>query len=248
MLNRRLARVALSISTVALLSGAACDAWAGEGEKEEDHAATAPGLQLGARVAYAFGSGDVYSGLSVSQGSNGALPLIVDAGIRILPELYVGLYGQWAHVFARENAISCPAGYSCTVNDWRFGVEVDYHFKPRLRWDPYVGLGGGYEILHTSVSGPTVVPTPNGPVPGTADASITDRGWEFVTLTLGFDARLYHWFGVGPFFSASLNEYGVHDGTQTVTVAGTVTNVPVANVNHDLHELYIMGVRGTFNL
>jgi len=208
------------------------------------------GPQLGARIGYAAGQGVVYSGLDVSATSNGALPLVVDLGWRFLPQLYAGLYGQFAPVFLKTNPVSCPEGFSCSAQDWRMGLEVDFHFLPRLRMDPYVGLSGGYEILHTGINGTTSVPTPaGGSVPGNVDVSVIDRGWEFASLTLGFDYRIDRTFGIVPFLTGTLSAYNVHTGTQTVSVAGNqVASGPVANVEHAGHELFFAGVRGTFNL
>jgi hypothetical protein len=206
------------------------------------------GPQLGLRVGYAAGTGIVYSGLNVHDASSGALPVTVDLGWRFLPQLYAGVYGSFAPVFTKGNPVSCPAGFDCNAQDWRFGLQVDYHFLPRSRLDPYVGLGGGYEVLHTNANGPVVVPTPLGNAPGNASAGIIDRGWEFAALTLGFDARINDVVGVGPYISGSLGEYGVHTGTQSVTVAGMqVQNGPSPDVNHGLHELFTAGLKGTFN-
>jgi hypothetical protein len=244
MLSRRPLAFLVAVGT--LLSSAAAEAQTSDDEGREK--APKLGLQLGVRIGYAFGVGDVYSGLAVSDASNGALPITVDLGARILPELYVGLYGSFAPVFTKTNAISCPAGYDCTAEDWRFGLEIDYHFAPHRHLDPYLGLSGGYEVLHTSINGPTTVQTPLGAAPGTASASITDNGWEFAALTFGLDLRMFRWFGVGPFFQASINEYNVHSGSETVTVAGTSTTVSVPAVDHDAHGLFQLGLRGTFNL
>ena len=206
------------------------------------------GPQFGARIGYAFGTGIVYSGFSVNDGSHGAMPLILDLGWRFLPELYAGLYGQYAPVFTRTNDVECFAGFTCTTQDWRFGIEGDFHPIPRSRLDPYVGLGFGYEILHTKVSGPQVVPTPAGFVPGTVDVSAIDRGWEFGTLIVGFDGRIDPALGIGLFASASLNKYNIHTGTETILVDGTpVSSSPLPDVNHGFHEIYMVGVRGTIN-
>ncbi len=191
---------------------------------------------------YAVGTGIVYSGFSVSDGSHGAMPLIVDLGWRFLPQLYGGLYGQYAPVFTKTNDVVCFEGFTCATQDYRFGLEVDFHPVPRSRLDPYIGLGGGYEILQTKVSGPQVVPTPGGLVPATVEASAIDRGWEFATVIVGFDGRIDPAVGVGLFASFSLNEYNVHTGTQTVTVGGTqVSSGPLPDVNHGMHEIWRYG-------
>jgi hypothetical protein len=206
------------------------------------------GLQVGIRTGYGGGSGDVYRGLGVRDASTGGIPIIVDLGYRALPELYAGIYGGFAPIFTKNNPVSCPGDLDCKTDQWRFGVQFDFHYIPSSRFDPYIGLGGGYEILHTNVSGGIAVPTPLGSFPGNVNATITDRGWEFANLTFGFDARFSRAVALGPFISGSLSEYGVHSGTQVVTVAGNqVAATPVPNVNHGLHELYFAGLRGTFN-
>jgi hypothetical protein len=206
------------------------------------------GLQFGARVGFATGTGIVYSGLTVQDGASGAMPLIGDIGWRILPQLYVGLYGQYAPVFTKTNAVDCFSGFTCAAQDYRFGLQVDYHWIPRSRFDPYVGIGTGYEILHTHLSGPAVVPTPGGLAPGNVDVSVIDRGWEFVSFLVGFDGRIDPAVGVGLFASFSLAEYNVHTGTANVTLDGTtVGSNPLPDVNHGMHEIYMGGVRGTFN-
>jgi len=206
------------------------------------------GPQLGARIAYAAGAGSVYSGLSVASSSNGALPMQIDLGWRIMPLLHVGVYGQYAPVFLETNPLSCPEGFSCSAQDWRFGIQADFHPLPLSRWDPYVGVGMGYEILHTGVDGTTNVPTPSGTVPAAVDASVVDRGWEFATLTFGFDYRVNDLLGIGPFISGSLNRYDSHTGTRNVVVSGTlVSSTQVESVDHVMHEIFMIGLRGVIN-
>jgi hypothetical protein len=207
-----------------------------------------PGLQVGVRSGIGAGTGVVYQGLKVIDGSNGFVPVIIDAGLRLLPEVYLGAYGQWGYVSNKTNGVSCPEGFYCNTQDWRFGIQADWHIMPRLRWDPYIGLNFGYEVLHENLSGNTVVPVaPGVAAPATANASVTDRGWEYVGLTLGSDYRMSRYAAIGGFISASLNQFNVHEGTQTVAVAGQSVTTPVSNVNSGLHEIYIIGLRGTFD-
>ena len=133
------------------------------------------GFQFGARVGYAYGSGIVYSGFPLENAADGAMPLIVDLGWRFLPQLYAGFYGQYAPVFEKANHQVCFEGFTCNAEDYRMGVEADFHFAPRSPLDPYVGLGTGYEILHTRLSGPVLVPTPGGFVPGSVGSASQNR-------------------------------------------------------------------------
>ena len=206
------------------------------------------GLQMGVRTGYGGGTGIVYHGLSVKDASSGTIPIQLDFGARILPQLYAGLYGSWGEIFTKNNPVECPGTLDCKTQQWRFGVELDFHYIPTSKIDPYIGLGSGYEILHTTIAGGIPIPTAYGPIPGTTNTSIIDRGGEFVNLTFGFDARLSRVVGLGPFISGSLSEYGVHTGTETVSIAGRqVASMPPAPVTHGLHELYFAGIRGTFN-
>jgi hypothetical protein len=216
-------------------------------QHREDWMAPA-GLQLGLRTGYALGSGVVYSGLPVTRGTDGYLPIILDVGIRMLPEFYLGAYGQFGFVTNKGDVTTCPTGFGCTTQNWRFGIAADYHFMPRLRWDPYIGINFGYEVLHESLEGTTAVPVaPGVNVPANVSVDVTDRGWEYIGFTLGSDYRLSRYAAIGGFLSASLNQYNVHSGTQTAVVAGQSVTTPLPEVNHGMHEIYIIGLRGTFD-
>lgn len=238
--------IAALACTAPSVASAQSSAEAPEPYRPTSHVAST-GVQVGARLGYAAGAGSVYSGLGVADASVGTLPVIADLGWRALPELYVGAYGQFAPVMLRENPQSCPQGFSCAAQNWRIGLQVDYHFLPRTRLDPYVGIGGGYEILRTHVSGTTTIPLPQGPAPGQVDSTVVDRGWEFANLTLGFDWRASKAIGVGPFATATLARYNVREGDRTVTVAGNVVPSAQEPIDHATHAQFLFGIRGTFN-
>jgi len=207
------------------------------------------GLQLGARFGYTFGAGSVFSGEGVMDSAAGALPLIVDAGVRVLPTLYVGAYGQYAPVlFKGDTPPGCPSGAGCNGASWRFGVQFDIHFMPSVRWDPYIGLGAGYEILHTAFQGPATATLPSGTTASVqVDHSENNRGWEFANITLGADWRIDRNFGIGPFFTFTVGEFNVRSGETTVSAGGLSTTTTAPDVNHTTHELFIVGARGTFS-
>jgi hypothetical protein len=217
------------------------------------------GLQVGLRVAYTDGLGVVDQGVNLSDASSGALPILIDVGWRFLPELYVGLYGQYAPVFLKTYEVTCPSGLSCSAQDWRFGVEADYHFPAVLRpeLDPYVGLGAGYEILQSSFHGPHTFLVGTMLVPGVIDASFTDRGWEYASLTLGLDWRFGHMLGAGLFLTGSVGQFDTQTGTFVITTSSGPQNQPVAGIPAcgpgqsslcNVHTLAAIGVRGSFNL
>jgi opacity protein-like surface antigen len=234
---------------VAAEARAADDASGGPGAAES-RAPRGPrtGFQTGVRVGYTYGLGVVYHGLNLSDASSGALPVLVDAGWRVLPELYLGVYGQYAPVFLKTYALTCQSGWSCTAQDYRFGVQGDYHFLPQRPFDPYVGLGAGYEILHSSFDGSTVVPQGATYVRATLVEDFTDRGWEFASLTAGFDWRFSETFGVGPFLLGTVGEYNTQSGAITIRSGTQQQPEPVQPIQMAAHALVFVGVRGTFNL
>jgi hypothetical protein len=215
-------------------------------EPPEAYAAR-PGFQIGARVAFQRGFGSVYNGLAVSDVGDAAVPLVIDLGWRLLSWLYVGAYGQVAPVVTKNTSTACPTGSDCSAMDWRLGIEADFHLAPSSRLDPYVGVGTGYEILHRTIGGPISVPLGSTSKAGVADVSVTDQGWEMVALTAGLDLRTSRNIGVGPFVTGTLDRFDLHHGTQsTVLDGGNVSSGSVTAVTHTVHELLILGVRGTF--
>jgi hypothetical protein len=205
------------------------------------------GFQIGARAGYAMGFGSLYSGLAMNDMSSGSVPLILDLGWRFLPQLYVGAYGQVAPVVMKNSATACPNGTDCSGLDWRLGIEADFHFLPTSRFDPYIGIGAGYEILQRTISGPVDVPLGTSTKSGILNESVTDQGWEMAAVTLGFDARMARSIGLGPFATAALSRFDLHHGSQnTVVDGGSIASGSVARVVHTTHETLIVGLRGTF--
>lgn len=206
------------------------------------------GIQLGARVGLTGGVGKVYSGLPIMDSMSGALPITVDVGWRMFPFLYMGIVGTWAPVFMKQNEQSCPYPADCHAYAWRLGAQADFHVAPRSSLDPYIGLGIGYEVLQTSIDTTRMVPVPGGALPANVSANVVDRGWEFAALTLGLDARVNKFLGIGPYVSAAVGVYDVHEGDINVSANGmTLQQMPIPAVNHVAHGIGTIGLRGTFN-
>src|SRR5262249_55244896 len=138
-------------------------------EYERHHRAMVnTGAEIGMRVAYAGAVGKVYSGLNFVDSNSGSIPITVDIGYRIFPWLYIGVLGTWGKVITAANPVSCPQGSDCSAHVWRIGAEADFHFIPHSHFDPYLGVGFGYEILQSNVETITRVPTPVGTIPAHA--------------------------------------------------------------------------------
>jgi hypothetical protein len=88
-----------------------------EGPKES-------GLEFGARLGYGIPLGDAAKDSKLSDTYSGMVPIWLDVGYRIIPQVYVGAYGHFAPAFTADKG--CPKPASCSGNDIRFGANVHY--------------------------------------------------------------------------------------------------------------------------
>jgi opacity protein-like surface antigen len=213
---------ALSLSLLLCVSGvaAADDQPAGVPRNEEPRES---GLRLGLRtgVALPFGSAFTGSG-SLSDTITGYVPLRIDVGFRFARRFYVGVDGQLAAIVPA----GCTGGFTCSGTNTRIGVMVAYHFAPGGTFDPHVGVGTGYEVLHTSRS-----------IDGAA-VDITARGFELLDLEAGGDVRLGGAWRIGPVLSGSMGRF------TSVAVNGT----PSTDYETATHAWAMLGIRGAFDL
>lgn len=199
---------------------------------QSESLAPKPGLELGARVGFGLGLGSVAQDTKMSDQVGSQIPLIVDIGYRITPNIYVGGYGQLGYGIVTDDHCNVP-GVSCSAQSYRIGANAHYHFLPDQSFDPWVGVGFGYEWLHKSASG------------GPDTAASTVSGFELVNLQLGGDYRLSRNASIGPFASFALGQYS----TQSSTFNGQdMTNGKSSIDQTALHEWLTLGVRGTFDL
>ncbi|MCP3102853.1 hypothetical protein LZ198_28645 [Myxococcus sp. K15C18031901] len=223
-------------------------------------AAHISGPQVAIGVNIGLGAGYVYKhgtsrttgapeNLKITDAADVSIPLLVELGYRINPRFYVGVWGTWEKVFTKTNDISCPENFDCNNSQWRFGPEGRFHFLPTSRFDPWVGLAVGLEILKSHVKGDTQVALPNGATaPARFDSSVTDRGPTFARLSIGGDYRLARFFAVGPMLTASIGSYTVRTGDQTLTIDGIPPQTSqVSAVKDGFHGLFTLGVRGVFH-
>jgi hypothetical protein len=117
---------------------------------------------------------------------------------------------------------------SCLASSFRIGVEIQVHFQPAERLNPWLGYGFGYESLSVSASG------------GGPEVSRSVNGLEFARLSGGLDVRLSRSFGVGPVLDFAIGQYG-HEHQQTNGGAADFSIQDSA-----LHEWLTLGVRGVF--
>jgi len=185
------------------------------------------GLQAGLRLGYGLPMGDAMKNAKMSDGVSGMIPIWLDVGYRIDPSLYAGLYAQYGIVSVKD----CPSGVDCSANDIRFGVMGAYHISPDASFDPWVGLGIGYETFSMKLSA------------AGAEAKTSYKGLEFANLQFGGDYKVSPDFGIGPFLSFSLGQYS----SATVDIPGLGSQSGSID-QKAMHEWLTIGVRGAFNM
>jgi hypothetical protein len=158
------------------------------------------GIELGLRAGYAIPLGSVAAGAaSASANANlsdlfsGQIPFWFDAGYRI-PNLYVGAFFQFGYLILANNLGCGQPVVTCRGGDLVFGANAHYHFRPGGPFDPWIGIGFGFEWANEDES-----------LGNIADRGQLD-GWQFVSFQLGADWAGTN-YGTGPFVAFSVGQY-----------------------------------------
>jgi outer membrane protein W len=171
---------------------------------------------LGLRLGYGLPMGSIMKGDKMSDAFSGMIPIWLDVGYMVTPNIMVGVYGNYGIVSLKD----CSG--DCSASQLRFGVQGQYHISPAEKLDPWFGLGIGYEKMSVKAGGD--------------DGSIS--GMEYLNLQAGLDYKLSPAFGLGPFLSFSLGQYG------SASSGGVSADIPETA----MHQWLTLGVRGAFNL
>lgn len=230
----------------------------GEAAKQAGYHPMRIGPQFAVSGNVGFGLGYVYTNgqsptggledLKITQSAKISFPIIAEVGFRITPRVYLGAWGSWEPVLTKTNNLSCPEGFDCHTFQWRVGPELRYHIKPESGFDPWIGIGLGLEVLKSHVEGDTRVQVaPDVFLPTHVDTHVTDRGITIARVTLGGDLRLMRSLAVGPIISASVGQYTVRTGTQTLDITGVGSrDQGLTPVDDGFHALFTAGIRFVF--
>lgn len=194
------------------------------------------GFQMALRTGYAVPMGYARGGaggadLAMSDGFSGQVPIFMEIGGKVIPNLFLGGYlGLGFGGPPGEFDTLCNSGgLTCVAVGFRIGAEIQYHILPGEMTNPWVGYGIGFESLALGMS--------------QGGQSWTDSysGLEFAHLMGGIDFRLNRIFGIGPFVDYSIGDYTTYH----------VEEPGFATVDGDIqvtrtHEWLAFGVRGTF--
>jgi small nuclear ribonucleoprotein (snRNP)-like protein len=212
--------------------------------EDESHASEAPpedagrpprelaartGFQMALSTGYSLPLGSADNSLSQSDFVSGQVPVLLEIGGKTSRHLFFGVYSGVAFGGA-GGALSSTcslSGVSCSSLDLRFGAEIQVHFLPDARFNPYLGYGVGLESTSVSASS------------SATSASVTALGVELGRFTLGGDFRLSHYFGLGPCFTFSVAQY------ETISESTGGTSMSADLASKALHEWLTIGARVT---
>jgi hypothetical protein len=208
--------------------------------------ASAGGFELGARLGYGIPMGKIDDDSDLSDGVTGMIPLQLDLGYRVSPAFSIGGYVMYGVGFAGDDiselcdrADDVPGvDISCTARDVRLGIQAQYHFLPKKKLDPWVGLGLGYEWLTLGVDGS------GGGMQ--IDMSSTGKGFEFINLQGGLDFKVAPGLALGPFLSFSIAQYSSFSVSCSGNACGGITTQSRDIDDKAVHQWLMLGVRGTF--
>lgn len=194
-------------------------------------------VQLGVRVGYAPAMGDAAKDLKMKDfGVKAQIPIQLEAGYRVTPDLVAGLYGSYGIGQTDSSGFfgACGAGgVSCSGSTLRFGVQGLYTFSAvKAPLVPWAGVGLGWEQAKTKIS------------VGGATGEFTLDGVE-LALQVGGDYRVSEQLSVGPYVMFSLGQYRNAKVTNNVD--------PTFNRSGSIeqkatHEWFGFGLAGKFNL
>lgn len=196
------------------------------------------GFEGGLRVGYAIPFGKLTeSGGDVRDATVGQVPLMLELGYRVTPQLFVGVAGHYGFgIVADDFSSRCEVlpEIDCSATDVRIGLEAQFHPLQGQQLDPWIGFGIGYESFTLTVEG------------GGVEVDTTVSGFEFAKLQAGLDLTLTEYLRVGPFMSFSLAEFA-DISVDCSGPSGTCSQLqaPDSITSRALHQWLLFGVRAT---
>jgi hypothetical protein len=130
-----------------------------------------------------------------------ALPFLAEVGWRLHEHATLGIYGAYGRAALSTRAplgqSGCSgAGAGCSgATSARLGLQVLVHAASSERWQPWAGVGSGYEWLGYDARD------------ASGTGSVGYRGWEWLNLQAGVDVAAGPRFAIGPWSSLSVGEF-----------------------------------------
>ena len=167
-------------------------------------------FSFGIRAQYALPLGNAASGAPLDNAVSGVFLVGGEVGYLLVPHLtLLGYFFYGFPAIADGANATCPPTDDCSANMIRVGVALHYHFSPEKKWDPWVGVGAGYELLSLAAADDCT---------GDADLAQSLQGFE-LSAGGGVEYRPGYNFGVGPYVEAA----GGYYSTQELAPHGWIT-------------------------
>lgn len=201
------------------------------------------GWSYGFRLGYAHPLGyfaKLSSGRTapLSEEFSGQIPVSLEVGYRLGGRITFGGYMDIGYPFlvdtgsglaAQECHIAGVAECSGNVS-LRTGLQLHFHFAPGAAFQPWIGVGAGYEktvyLLEDDSGG---------------SASVAYAGWELFNLQLGGDFQPAPGLAWGPYVALSVAQYS---GVEISSGNQSIRDISIAS--QKLHEWLHFGVRVRF--
>jgi outer membrane protein len=183
-------------------------------------------VEIAARTGYAVPLGLAGNGVPMRDALAGKVPLQLEGGYRALDRFYLGAYVEYGvGVGSPVSRVFCDAAVAsdCTIRNFRFGGDGRIHFLPHAPFDPWIGIGFGYEVLTRR------------------ETNTSLRGWELLHLEAGGDGALGNELTLGPFVSATLTRYTISAATPD-QYSETIRDIR----DPQTHVWLSFGIRGAF--
>jgi hypothetical protein len=191
------------------------------------------GPEVALRTGVAIPAGSVRDGTSLDSYASSAVPLVLEGGYRVEPDLFVGARFQYAFAQLKDpNATqTCGGNTSCSGSDVQLGVEGIYRFLADQRFAPWLGLGFGYEWASADYDSQNI------------GEGGTNKGF-FGLAQAGGDARVNGALVLGPFLDVA---FGRFDSAETHAHFGNMSGSMTSDItNTAVHTWITVGVRGAF--
>lgn len=180
------------------------------------------GFQLHVALVYlrTFGNADETSAMSDFVGPG--IGIQVGIGGRFTPHIYLG--GYLGVGGGKGSPPACEFG-PCSSSLAIAGIEARYMLKPAAAYDPWIGLGVGFDGASVHVG-------------FDEKQEVALDGYDWVVLSTGVNLRRRHSWGFGFFVSGAVGQYT----SRTMTDGNVTTKSDVADPQ--VHGWLTLGLRG----
>jgi hypothetical protein len=212
--------IVISAACLAVLVPSVAQAEADQGAKSKsDAVAPMRAWELTLGQGYSQGFGRANDGAHLTDYARGGFSPQLGFGYRIDPRLFVGVYAEGTRYSASKKLPDGSTAYGAA-----FGAQVNWHFMPFSRLDPWIALGSGGRAYWIDSS--------HGPAQAL-------YGVDIARVRVGVDYRLGPSTRIGPMLGATMTSFVTQD---------TAGSDPVDIDKPGLSTFVFAGMQGRFDI